>query len=286
MGNIVWLVSYPKSGNTWYRIFLTNLISSNDKPASINNLKKTPISSARHMFEESTGLDSSNFSFNEIDNIRPCIYKNISDNKNKDFFIKVHDAYIINKKKKPVFPKEASKGIIYFLRNPLDVVVSYAHHSGVSYDKTIKLMNNNKYSLCGTKNKLHNQLRQQLTNWSSHPISWIENDQIPICLIRYEDMHLDSINTFYKTIKFLNLDYNRKDVEKALELSDFEKLKEQEQKQGFREKPQNAESFFRKGKIGSWREELTKKQIIKIINNHSKAMRRFGYLDNNDQLIF
>ena len=36
---IVWLASYPKSGNTWVRIFLNSLFYSNTSVSDINNLK-------------------------------------------------------------------------------------------------------------------------------------------------------------------------------------------------------------------------------------------------------
>ncbi len=46
VGGIVWLASYPKSGNTWFRVFLSNLMGELEEAANINDLKSTPIASA------------------------------------------------------------------------------------------------------------------------------------------------------------------------------------------------------------------------------------------------
>ena len=287
MGNIVWLASYPKSGNTWFRVFLTNLVSDSDEAASINKLERTPIASARGIFDSLTGIEASDLTFSEIDSIRPEVYQKLSDESDETLFMKVHDAYtLLEDGKTPLFPAAASRGAIYFLRNPLDVAVSYAHHSGCSYDKAIAWINEDEHSFCGKPKRLHNQLRQKLLSWSSHPVSWCENPEIPVCLLRYEDMQQNPVESFLKAVTFAGLDYGAKEVEKALALSSFEKLQEQERQEGFQEKSQSSDSFFRKGKIGSWREELTDEQAATIINDHRQTMRRFGYLDDNDVPVF
>ena len=69
--NIIWLASYPKSGNTWFRVFLTNLLSDSDTPANINDLTETSISSSRKLFDDYTGLSSADLTFEEI---TMCMY--------------------------------------------------------------------------------------------------------------------------------------------------------------------------------------------------------------------
>jgi hypothetical protein len=287
MSNIIWLASYPKSGNTWFRVCLSNLTSNSDKPASINNLERTPIASARGIFDSLTGLEASDLTFSEIDRIRPEVYQKLSDDAQETLFMKVHDAYtLLDDGKTPLFPTAASRGVIYFLRNPLDVAVSYAHHSGCDYDQAITWMSAENHSFCSKPKRLHNQLRQKLLSWSSHPLSWLENPEIPVCLLRYEDMQQNPATTFLKAVTFAGLDYNLAEVGKALSLSTFEKLQEQEQQDGFQEKSQSSDSFFRKGKIGSWREELTDKQAITIINNHRQTMQHFGYINDHGEPVF
>ena len=166
MNKIIWLASFPKSGNTWFRVFLTNLTSDQNEPASINNLERTPIASARGIFDTLTGLEASDLTFDEIDHLRPEIYQQISDDAEETIFMKVHDAYTLTSIKTPLFPATASQGAIYFLRNPLDVAVSYAHHSDCTYDQSIAWMGDQSHSFCGKPKRLHNQLRQKLLSWS------------------------------------------------------------------------------------------------------------------------
>ncbi|HJX72016.1 MAG TPA: hypothetical protein VJ346_08695, partial [Bacteroidales bacterium] len=68
---IVWLASYPKSGNTWFRIFLTNLLNHTNEPVDINNLYPSTIASSRSLFDEATGLESSDLTLDEIELLRP-----------------------------------------------------------------------------------------------------------------------------------------------------------------------------------------------------------------------
>ncbi len=98
MNNIVWLASYPKSGNTWFRIFLSNLLSEKEEEQDINSLYSTPIASCRSMFEESLSIESSDLSNDEIDLMRPEFYRNISSEVKDEekSYHKIHDAYIKN----------------------------------------------------------------------------------------------------------------------------------------------------------------------------------------------
>ena len=75
MNGIIWLASYPKSGNTWFRVFLTNLLRDADTPASINELESTPIASARGIFDNNIGFEASDLTADEIDRLRPELYR-------------------------------------------------------------------------------------------------------------------------------------------------------------------------------------------------------------------
>jgi hypothetical protein len=94
------------------------------------------------------------------------------------------------------------------------------------------------------------------------------------------------VETFEKAVQFSGLKYGREEILKALELSSFEELQRQEKENGFKEKGPSSDMFFRKGEVGSWREELTEKQAGQIIHDHREVMRRFGYLGPNDEAIF
>ena len=147
MNGIIWLASYPKSGNTWFRVFLTNLRGEEGGPANINKLHSAPIASARGIFDDEAGVEASDLTPDEIDRLRPEIYTHLAKQAEETLFMKVHDACTSNDKNIPLFPKEATAGAIYIIRNPLDVVVSFADHSGWDYDKAILRMADEKFAL-------------------------------------------------------------------------------------------------------------------------------------------
>jgi hypothetical protein len=275
---IVWLASYPKSGNTWFRIFLSNLLQKKEEPANINELDGGPIASSRQLFDEATGLSSADLIPEEIENLRPEVYRYIASQSEKLLFHKIHDAYIYTSENKPLVPSEATRCVLYFIRNPLDVAVSFSHHSNIPVSKTIEQMNDDTFAFCSHTDKLHNQLNQKLLSWSNHIQSWVDVSGLPLHIIRYEDMKEKTFDTFKTAIEFIGLQYSDKDIEQAIHFSDFNVVKEQEEKFGFKEKSQNSEHFFRKGIIGSWKNELNPQEVETIVAQHKTMMIRFGYI--------
>jgi hypothetical protein len=283
---IIWLASYPKSGNTWFRVFLTNLLQNADMPADINDLNKTPIASARGIFDEAMGFEASDLTTDEIDRLRPELYIHLAENAKEPLFMKIHDAYIYVEDTRPLIPQKATQSALYFIRNPLDVAVSFAHHIGSDYDTSISRMADDAFAFCQKSDRLHDQLRQKLLSWSNHVISWVDNAPFPVKVVRYEDMKLQTLETFSQAIKFTGIEHTPEQIQKALSFSSFDIVQKQETEGGFKEKSPSASAFFRKGEIGSWREELSEKQAQQIVNDHEKIMRRFGYLNDKGDIIY
>ena len=147
-------------------------------------------------------------------------------------------------------------------------------------------MADEKCAFCNGPKRLYNQLRQRLLSWSTHVLSWVEAPGFSVCVLRYEDMKHDPVDVFERAVRFSGLEYGRKDILNAVEASSFEKLQRQEKEEGFKEKSPSSEMFFRKGEVGSWREELTEKQAGRVIQNHREIMERFGYIGANDSPTF
>jgi len=175
---------------------------------------------------------------------------------------------------------------IYIVRNPLDVLVSFSYHYMFNLDNTISNMAREDFCLRSGQTEFEPQLRQKLLSWSGHVQSWINNGKIPIHVIRYEDMKNNSFETFKKAVEFIGLLYVDEKIKRAIELSGFDQLKAQEEKEGFKEKPTNMNAFFREGKIGGWREYLSKEQVSCLINKHQKVMKDMRYLDENNNLVY
>jgi hypothetical protein len=285
MEKIVWLASYPKSGNTWFRVFISNLLSGSQQPIDINLLNNSPIASSRLTFDEATGLASSDLTKEEIENLRPDVYRQLASEAQELNFQKIHDAWYITASGEPLVPAGVSKAVIYFIRNPLDIAVSFAHHSGTTTEKIIRHMADHAYAFCSRDDRLHNQLEQKLFTWSEHVTSWTKLSGLPVKVLRYEDMKRDTFGTFSGALEFIGIKRSKEDIEKAIRFSDFSELKKQEAEKGFREKPPKADSFFRKGETGTWREVLTDEQVHNILSDHHEVMKEYGYLDKYNRLI-
>lgn len=282
--NIIWLASYPKSGNTWFRVFLTNLLETSEQAANINDLKETSISSSRKIFDDYTGLSSSDLTHQEIDRLRPEVFKMQSAETKDLLFKKAHDKYYFVDENKALFPEEITKCAIYFIRNPLDVAVSFAFHSDRSVQKMVQALNDTNNAFCDSTKKLHNQLRQIIGSWSTHVESWIMQKNINLKVIRYEDMIEQSFTTFKSAVEFIGLNKSDEEIKEAIKKSDFSVLSKQEKEGGFREKMIKSQVFFRKGVIGDYKNHLDKKMIQDIINQNKQLMIDFGYIDSNNKL--
>lgn len=279
---IVWLASYPKSGNTWFRAFLTALLGDGD--LNINQMRTDGIFSSRHIFDDATDMDSTYLYDSEVKQMLPDVFTHVvSQYAKPKLFVKVHDAYSINDAGIPIIPAEPTHCALYFIRNPLDVAGSFANHNAGTIDDSIKTMNKPKGTLAKQKRPVgelntNNQFAQLMYSWSGHAESWTSPEvPFPVLVLRYEDMLHDQMNTFTKAVEFMGLDKTPEQIEKAIFESRFEKLKEQEKEKGFGEKNRSSESFFRKGKSGGWVDELTPEQIKLIVDNHREVMEKYNY---------
>jgi len=90
--------------------------------------------------------------------------------------------------------------------------------------------------------------------------------------VRYEDLKAEPLATFTSVIHFCGLEEDQPRIKKAVEFSEFEKAQKQETEHGFDEKTPGAEAFFRKGQVGTWREELTPELVRKLIAEHTPIM--------------
>lgn len=287
MNRIVWLASYPKSGNTWFRTFLANFRADADKPISINALVDGPIASHRQIFDEFVGYDSGEMTHDEVDNLRPEVYLQLSRDATEPLFCKVHDAYTYLPDGRALIPAEATACVLYFIRNPLDVVVSFTHHNGHDQiDRTIYELAEEAGTIGVARVTETPQLRQKLLSWSSHVKSWVDAPGLRVHVMRYEDMKLRPEETFGAAVRFSGLPDDPARIKKALEFSRFEEVRKQEEQHGFGERMPRTRSFFRKGEIGSWREKLSPAQVARIVRDHAGVMRRFGYLDEKGEPVF
>ena len=279
---IVWLASYPKSGNTWFRIVLANALNQTNAAVNINQLHHSRSVSSRDFINQALGLDSRLLNQDELDLLRPAIHTWYA--KQKRWFLKTHNAYFYLKNDQPFHQCEGCFGAVYFIRNPLDVAVSFASHCNIPIDVSIKIMSNKTYKT-PLKIGANKSVPERYLSWSEHVRSWAQTD-MNVLFTRYEDMNISPLQTFQKIFNFLQINIEPDDLLKKLECSKIENLQQQEQQFGFKEKSQRQkDSFFRKGIVGDWETTLTSRQVHQIIKNHDEMMYKFGYIDENSRPI-
>jgi len=275
----VWLASYPKSGNTWLRILL-NSLRHGGEPVNINEEKTASILS-RTEFEEHFGVKSSDLTQAEIDAVRPELHRALARASQEPLiFRKVHDRCWSNAAGERVFPPEVSRGAIYIARDPRDVAVSAAHHYHLGMEESVLRLGAAAGVIASGTGRLETQFSQPLGTWSEHVTSWLDDAAMPVLLVRYEDMLTDSARELARVIDFLGLsnEFTSETIAKAADAHTFTALRAQEEERGFREKPPDAERFFRRARAGEGREVLTPAQLQKIESGHGAVMARLGYL--------
>lgn len=281
-GKLVWLTSFPKSGNTWTRILVGNFVrepdedDEDDRPERI--IPAGTISSNRPVFDDASGLSSSDLTPDEIDLLRPAAYRHMAQRAEQTtVFIKSHDAYQINRAGIPVFPPDSTRGAIVIVRHPMDVALSYAHHMGHSgSERSVRALSDPRHTMAGEGKR---QIHQLTMGWSGHYLSWTRQDQIPVFIVRYEDLLADTATWFGKMLHFLGIEGadDTARIENAVALSRFDRLQAIESREGFREIPVNSQRFFRSGRSGEGIETLSPELRQRILDQHGAVMAELGY---------
>lgn len=280
---IIWIASYPKSGNTWVRAIINSLLFSKNNQININNLKvrQFPL---RKDFE---GIIS-NFR-DEREFAKNCIFSQERLNlDNKIKFFKTHNAFW--KLGEYAFTNELNTlGVIHVVRDPRNVVTSIMNHFSKTidnYEKAFKFISDTKRMFGPETSTLEeNDLPTIISSWSNHYNSWRKFRKNNL-LIKYENLLENPEDEYLKIINFLkkliNFKIKEEDVLKIIKNTQFNELKDQENKDGFREaaKDQNDKErqFFYLGPKNKW-ENLLDKNIKDLIEkNFEKEMRELGYL--------
>jgi Sulfotransferase domain len=276
---IVWLASYPKSGNTWTRAFIHNLVhvtSGETQAQQINELNQfSATSAAKVLFDEILGPSATDEHLEQIAAARSRVQQHLSDLVEGLIFVKTHQALAVDRGYLTI-NFSVTAGAIYIIRNPLDVAISYAHHLSKPIDAAIDLMNLKNMETAGTDKQVY----ELYGSWSQHVLSWTRKPHRAIYVMRYEDMLAEPQKTFGGLARHLLFTPNEDQLADAIDRSSFERLRDQEEKDGFGERPKKAERFFREGRTGQWKEVLTPAQIKRIVDAHGEQMQRFGYLPN------
>ena len=278
---IIWLASYPKSGNTFLRSLIASYIYSESGNFNFDLLKKIKQFPTNEFFEN-LGIDVSNK--NQVS--QNYINAQLEINKNsKITFLKTHSSFCKMFNKYNFTDLQNSLGVIYIVRDPRNVAMSFAHHNSKSVRNTIDLMINP----LATGNEL-NQVETYLGSWNFHYNSWkVFKPSKKYFLLKYEDLIIDTKNSFKQVLNFINnnlefpISIEDRKIEKVIDETKFSKMKDLEKKDGFHEAKINDNTgkvvpFFNLGPKNNWKKNLDENSISIIEEFFKEEMLELNYL--------
>jgi len=272
---ILWLASYPKSGNTWMRAFLANLILDAPEPLPLKRIGEVcPSEHAEMWFRPLTKTPVAELQGKEVAALRTRAQERVVSLNKNVVPMKTH-SYFGEDCGHPIFSMKATYGAVYIIRDPRDVVISAADHFGKSPDEIIAVMADPLAIAMPMAGVVVHELQ---SSWSHHVESWTKWNHPGIYTVRYEDLLADPLDQFGRIARRFGISTDPARIEKAVRFCSFKQLQSLEATQGFVERSEHSEKFFRSGRSGSWRDKLTPAQARQIESDHAAQMKRFGYL--------
>jgi hypothetical protein len=273
---IIWIPSYPKSGNTWIRAFLSTYLYSPDgtfKYNLINKIGEFPDHNILNKFMNSKDFHN----LGEVSKHWIGVQQIINHNK-RNIFLKTHGSLCnINGK---VFTNSANTLVfIYIVRDPRNVITSMSNHFGTSQEECFKTIINEKYIIYP---EMNNQIYPAtlVGSWNVNYKSWKNFGSVNKIIIRYEDLISNTEDTLKKIINFLSqhtdVKYNKDKLTEAMKNTNFANLKKYEEEFGFNMGQKG--KFFYLGKENNWKKLLDPAIDDKITELFKSEMSELGYI--------
>ena len=279
---IIWLASYPKSGNTWVRHFLASLIYSNQGKVGLEKLGFIMQYPKRDQFEKLvTNLDD----FNQIKK-NWINSQNLINSDNKLSIFKTHHV-LCSLGKDNFTDKKNTLGAIYIVRDPRNVISSILYHFNLSNtEEALNFIQREDKFIGNVKNKVNYPLHTLIGSWKTNYNSWKFFGK-NFLLVKYEDLILNPNTEFKRIANYItnttNIKFSEEQIKKGIDESSFENLQKLEDKNGFIESIKDPENkkrkkFFNLGPRNNWKKSLDKKFVDEIENSFKNEMKELGYI--------
>ena len=281
---IIWIASYPKSGNTWVRSLLSAYLYSNDGIFNFDLLKKINQFPSKQYFK--------NFlkdfkDIKKVSNYWIAAQDRINLFNDRPIFLKTHSA-LCTLENNSFTNKNNTKAAIYVVRDPRNLITSISHHYSLGTEEAFNFIVNKQKII--SKSEWGSEdfgIATILGSWSQHYKSWKNLKFAPILIVKYEDLIADTKNSFITIINFLkefmNIKIDEKKISNTIDNCSFDKLAELEKKQDFMEAvPLNKDNkkvkFFYLGKKNSWRNLLDPQIANKTEKKFREEMKELKYI--------
>jgi aryl sulfotransferase len=283
--NVVILASYPKSGNTWLRLLLANLLNPGSEPVPINNIDLGRFGTRRQKFDDYSGWEGSDLSDRELDFFWPDVLIRQAAESPNTLFLKSHTMLYRNPAGEWIYPREIVRAVLHLVRHPFDVAVSFANHCGTSLEEAVDAMLMPGYIAAKQYDRASTSLPQRYGSWAEFNASWLKAAQAyPVTSLRYEDLLLDPNGNFAILARAAGLEFSLEKLAQAIDFTRFDRLQAAEMEAGFQERLKHGGKFFRAGRRGTGREVLNRVLRARIVEACGEIMEALGYQESGDVL--
>ena len=295
---IIWLASYPKSGNTWVRTIINELLYTNNNLDNIfnnasKNIRQFPAYSDFKDSFEFTSLDRNEIVKDKLINktIKSWIILQNKINRDKKIkLFKTHNLlgkFVIDEKEYSFTNLDNTIGVIHIVRDPRSVVTSLKNHFSLKSEEEAKEMITDPDTWSGLKYK--NTIPNYFSSWSNHYNSWKRFPKNNL-MIRYEDILENPENEIKKIIdylkKFFKFEINKERIVEIIEKTSFNNFKKNEMNGKFyenvigdkKDKENKKVNFFFLGPENNWKKMLKKETILEIERKFEKEMKELNYI--------